>query len=95
MTHDDYGRIEDGQRAAQAKAVVNQRLLDNETAILNAACTQYRAGTLDPQRAYGVLAQIAALRDLAFALDKDVRKASEARARLVSPGPTGTATRRA
>ena len=94
MNHDDIGRIEVGQQAAQAKAAVNRRLADAETSILNRTLTAYRAGTLSDQQAGRAIAEISALRDLTFALDKDVRKASEARERIVSPGPTGTATRR-
>ena len=94
MTHDDYGRIETGAQAAQAKAVVSRRLADQEATILTRTLTSYRAGTLSDQQAGRAIAEISALRDLTHALDKDVRKASESRDRIMSPGPSGTATRR-
>lgn len=93
MKDDDIDVLQRGQAAALAKGEVYRRLAQQEQDVMAVALARFRAGSLSGDAARDVIAQIAALRDLAFSLDKDVRKASETRLRIMSPGSKETATR--
>lgn len=82
------------QRGAHAQALKEQlehRIHDKERAILSRAITEYRGNTLTGDNARAYLAAIAEVRSLLQDLDRDVRAGQEARERLMSPSPTGTA----
>lgn len=72
---------------------LEHRVHEKERAILQRAVTDYRGNTLTGEQARAYIAAIAELRSLLGDLDRDVRQGQEARERLMSPSPHGTATR--
>ena len=82
-----------GATALALKEQLEHRIHDKERAILSRAISEYRGGTLTGDNARAYLSAIAEVRSLLMDLDRDVRQAQEARERLMSPSPDGTATR--
>jgi hypothetical protein len=89
----DIDRAAKAVDAADLKARLESRIHDKERAIISRAIGEYRGNTLTGDNARAYFAAIAEIRGLLIDLDRDVRQGQEARHRLMSPSPDGTATR--
>ena len=84
---DVIDRSERSQRSAYVKSAVTVRLAQQESRVLDHTLAQFRGGLLTAEQARDAIAQISALRDFAYALDKEISVGAGARAQLDSPGP--------
>lgn len=92
-TDEDLTRAQRGATAAVLKEQLEHRVHEKERAILSRAIAEYRGNTLTGENARAYIAAITEVRSLLGDLTRDVREGQEARQRLMSPSPDGTATR--
>jgi len=87
-------RAQRGTQSAYVRASIDTRLDQQEDRVLADAVHKFRAGLLSAEQARDAIAQISALRDFRYALEKEISKGGQAQAQLMSPGLSErTATR--
>ena len=65
------------RRLAALRHEFTDRILDAETAVLKRASTEYAGDLLTPQKAFGYIAEIAALEKLLSQMESDAKRAEQ------------------
>lgn len=74
-------RIEEGQRALVVKGAVSAYILQKKLDLISLLGAEYRRGTLDQLKCFGIAGQIVGLEDLATDLDCQIGVMKRERAR--------------
>ena len=90
---DDLTRAQRGATANALREQLEHRINDKCAAIIARAIAEYRGGILTSDNARAYIAAIAEVRGLLIEVTREAREGQEARERLMSPSPDGTATR--